>query len=162
MPRSGASRRRREQRPTPASLPSQDEGGACFFRVATSGCDRGQQSSHELCRSQISTPAKDRRAKRDRLSDDIPLYRRTPAPLRRLSRRRFHLPERRGGLPPMIRLDRLSLRAKLSASLAVLLASIAVFLVLFFPARMDAVARRWAESRAVGMSALLANAVAPG
>jgi methyl-accepting chemotaxis protein len=62
----------------------------------------------------------------------------------------------------MIRLDRYSLRTKLSASLAVLLASISAFLVLFFPARMDAVARRWAESRAVGMSALLANAVAPG
>jgi methyl-accepting chemotaxis protein len=47
-------------------------------------------------------------------------------------------------------------------SFAALLASISLFLFLFFPARMDAGARRWAESRAVGMSALLANAVAAG
>jgi methyl-accepting chemotaxis protein len=61
----------------------------------------------------------------------------------------------------MSRFVRFSLRAKLSMFLALLLVAISVFLVLFFPARMDASARRWAESRAVGMSALLANAVAP-
>jgi methyl-accepting chemotaxis protein len=42
------------------------------------------------------------------------------------------------------------------------LSAVAVFLWLFFPARMDAFSRRWLERRAVGMATILASASAPG
>src|SRR3954447_15061825 len=55
----------------------------------------------------------------------------------------------------------LSLRTKLVAVISALLFAIAIFLWLFFPARMDAFSRRWLERRAEGMATILASAAAP-
>ncbi|HET6344120.1 MAG TPA: methyl-accepting chemotaxis protein, partial [Myxococcota bacterium] len=62
-------------------------------------------------------------------------------------------------------MSQLSLRIKLTALIgfvAMLLTGAAVFLVVFFPARMDSLASRWAESRASSVANILANGVAAG
>ncbi len=55
-----------------------------------------------------------------------------------------------------------SLRSKLALSITLLLAAIAGFLSVFFPARMESFSRRSIERRAVAMVTVLANAAAPG
>ena len=58
-----------------------------------------------------------------------------------------------------------SLRVKLTALMAcvaLVLTGAATFLVVFFPARMDALATRGAQSRAAGVASMLATAVMPG
>jgi methyl-accepting chemotaxis protein len=55
-----------------------------------------------------------------------------------------------------------SLRAKLVALVGALLVAITVFILLFFPARMEQVAVTGVERRATGMAAVLSAAVAPG
>ncbi len=62
----------------------------------------------------------------------------------------------------LVSFDHFSLRTKLIALISTLLAALSVFLVWFFPTRMDATANVWLERRAKGMAILLANAVAPG
>ena len=57
---------------------------------------------------------------------------------------------------------RLSLRSKLVVMMASLLAAVVVFLMVYFPKRMEASARRSLERRAGGMAVLLAGATAPG
>lgn len=59
-------------------------------------------------------------------------------------------------------LRNVSLRTKLAALVAVLFVGVALFLSAFFPARMETLARGWAERRAVGMAVVLASAVTPG
>jgi two-component system, NtrC family, sensor kinase len=56
----------------------------------------------------------------------------------------------------------LSLRVKLFALVAVTLAAVALFLLVFFPARMRSHSQRWVENRAVGIASVLASANAPG
>jgi methyl-accepting chemotaxis protein len=56
----------------------------------------------------------------------------------------------------------LSLRGKLIALITLLVSGVALFLIVFFPARMDAFSRRWLERRGEGMATVLANAAAPG
>ncbi|HXU74582.1 MAG TPA: methyl-accepting chemotaxis protein [Polyangia bacterium] len=56
----------------------------------------------------------------------------------------------------------LSLRSKLVGLITLLISGVAIFLILFFPARMDAFSRRWLERRGEGMATVLANASAPG
>jgi methyl-accepting chemotaxis protein len=56
----------------------------------------------------------------------------------------------------------LPLRTKLVAVITVLLSAISLFLLLYFPARMDAFSRRWLERRADAMATTLSSAVAPG
>jgi methyl-accepting chemotaxis protein len=55
-----------------------------------------------------------------------------------------------------------SLRTRLVALAALLLFGVSLFLVLYFPARMERLARTWLERRAVAVATLLANAAAPG
>lgn len=58
-----------------------------------------------------------------------------------------------------------SLRMKLTglmAAVVLVLTAAASFLVVFFPARMDALATRWAQSRAAGVASMLSTAVMPG
>ena len=55
-----------------------------------------------------------------------------------------------------------SLQVKLVGTIAGLLASIALFLVLFFPARMESFSRRWMERRAVGMAVVVADGASAG
>lgn len=55
-----------------------------------------------------------------------------------------------------------SMRAGLIFFITSLLAVIALALVMVFPARMDAFARRWGERRAIGMAIVLSNAAAAG
>jgi methyl-accepting chemotaxis protein len=62
-------------------------------------------------------------------------------------------------------MSQVSLRVKLTALIgfvAMLLTGAAVFLVVFFPARMDSLASRWAESRASSVANILANSAAAG
>jgi methyl-accepting chemotaxis protein len=60
------------------------------------------------------------------------------------------------------RLANYPLRLQLVVLVATLLAAVSLFLLAFFPSKMESVSRRWIERRAVGMSEILANAVAPG
>lgn len=55
-----------------------------------------------------------------------------------------------------------SLRTKLVGLVAVLLAAVSLFLLAFFPARMDRLSRRWVDRRATGIAGVLASASAPG
>ena len=55
----------------------------------------------------------------------------------------------------------LSLRAKLVLLVAGLLTSIAAFLMVFLPARIESRSRRLVEARAQGIAALLASSTAP-
>ena len=55
-----------------------------------------------------------------------------------------------------------TLGTKLALSVTALMAAVAVFLILFFPSRMERFSRRWLERRAVSMANVLANAIAPG
>jgi methyl-accepting chemotaxis protein len=59
-------------------------------------------------------------------------------------------------------LGRLSLRAKLVVMMASLLAAVVVFLMVYFPKRMEASSRQSLERRAEGVAVLLAGATAPG
>ncbi|HEX8705269.1 MAG TPA: CHASE sensor domain-containing protein, partial [Myxococcaceae bacterium] len=54
-----------------------------------------------------------------------------------------------------------SLRTRLVLLVVLLFAAFALFLLAFFPARMDAQARRWVLSRAMGIAQLLASATEP-
>jgi len=54
-----------------------------------------------------------------------------------------------------------SLRARLVILVALLFAAFALFFLAFFPARMDAQARHWVLSRAMGIAQLLASATEP-
>src|SRR5262245_56401223 len=56
----------------------------------------------------------------------------------------------------------LSLRTQLVGAIALLLAVVAVAAAVFFPSRMATLSRGWAERRAVGMTSVLASALAPG
>src|SRR5580658_510172 len=56
----------------------------------------------------------------------------------------------------------MSLRAKLVAIMASLLAAVVVFVMVYFPSRMEAYSRRSLQTRAEGMAVLLARATAPG
>jgi methyl-accepting chemotaxis protein len=56
----------------------------------------------------------------------------------------------------------LSLRTKLVALISLLIAGVAIFLIFFFPKRMEEVSKRWLERRGEGMATVLANASAPG
>src|SRR5207245_8531905 len=53
-------------------------------------------------------------------------------------------------------------RFKLVALVAVLLAAVALFLLLFLPRRLYASAERWMERHALGIAVVLASASAPG
>jgi methyl-accepting chemotaxis protein len=57
---------------------------------------------------------------------------------------------------------RLSLRAKLVVMMASLLAAVVVFLMVYFPQRMEASSRQSLQRRAEGVAVLLAGATAPG
>ncbi len=59
-------------------------------------------------------------------------------------------------------LRRFSLRARLVALVSTLLAGVSLFLLLYFPSRMDSMSRSAVEQRATGIATVLANAVAPG
>jgi methyl-accepting chemotaxis protein len=61
-----------------------------------------------------------------------------------------------------LNLNQLSLRTKLVALIALLLAVVSLFLWLYFPARMESFSRRWIERRAVGMAIVLSNSVSSG
>ena len=56
-------------------------------------------------------------------------------------------------------MSHLSLRTKLAIMVALNMALVAIFLLLFFPGRMDGMARRWAERRADGVGHVLAGAL---
>ena len=56
----------------------------------------------------------------------------------------------------------LSLRARIVLLIGLLLASVSIFLVLFFPARMYSSSRQWVERRALDVTGVVAGAVAPG
>ena len=58
-------------------------------------------------------------------------------------------------------LTRQSLRVKFIALVASMLAAISLFLLAFFPAQLDSLARRSLEDRAEGIATVLASAVAP-
>ena len=61
-----------------------------------------------------------------------------------------------------LNLNQLSLRTKLVALIAILLALVSLFLWLYFPARMESFSRRWIERRGVGMAIVLSNSVSSG
>jgi methyl-accepting chemotaxis protein len=63
---------------------------------------------------------------------------------------------------PLLHGREFSLRTRLVALVAALLGAVSLFLLWYFPARMEALARVGLERRATGMATLLANAVAPG
>jgi len=58
--------------------------------------------------------------------------------------------------------NRLSVQSKLVLAIGALLAAIAVFLLAFFPPRMEAISRKWAQDRARDVSTALAPDVATG
>lgn len=58
-------------------------------------------------------------------------------------------------------LDRLSLRWKLAGLVAVILGIVSVFLLVFFPARMEALSRQGVERRALDIASLVSTLVAP-
>ncbi len=55
-----------------------------------------------------------------------------------------------------------SLRTRLVVLTALMLVAVAVFLWIYFPARMEHFSRRWVERRAIGMALVTASAAAPG
>lgn len=55
-----------------------------------------------------------------------------------------------------------SLRWKLVALIAVLLAAVVLFLFAYFPRRMETFSQQWSERRAIGMASLLSATAAPG
>jgi methyl-accepting chemotaxis protein len=59
-------------------------------------------------------------------------------------------------------LSHMSLRAKLVVAIALLLGMVSLFLWIYFPWRMDTLARRWLERRATAMALVLTTASAPG
>jgi methyl-accepting chemotaxis protein len=63
---------------------------------------------------------------------------------------------------PALSLRHRSLRFRLAALIAALVAAIALFLVLFFPWRMESFSRKWVERRATGVVHALATAVGTG
>src|SRR5262245_43396498 len=59
-------------------------------------------------------------------------------------------------------LGTLSVRSKLVIVIGALLAAISVFLLAFFPPRMESISRRWAERRARDVTQVIGDSVATG
>lgn len=60
----------------------------------------------------------------------------------------------------MLRFNDWSLRLKLVAGVALLLAGVTMFVLLFFPARLEETAKVWLERRAIGVAAILQSGTA--